>query len=120
MEQNLEKALWKDYEFLSEKIEELADKEISMGLLEEKDKIRQELLKLEISINECKIKEKEINTNSSNNIISNRIAIGTFAISTIVSLYTIAKTFKFDQESTVTSTLGRNILNGFIPKMLKK
>ena len=121
MEQNLEEALWKDYKDLSGIINCLEkDDEKNKGLLEERDKLRQELLKLEISRNECKIKEKEINAGDNRELIGNRITIATFAISTAVSLYAIARTFKFDQESTVTSTLGRNILNGFIPKMFKK
>ena len=43
-----------------------------------------------------------------------------FGVSTLLSLYAIIRTFNFDQESTVTSTLGRNILNNVVPKLFKK
>lgn len=121
MSKNLENALWKDYNDLSDIITCMdKDDENKKGLLEERDKLRQELLKLEISRNESKVKEKEITAENGRELIRNRISIITFAISTGLSLYAISRTFKFDQESTVTSTLGRGILNNVIPRMFKR
>ena len=52
--------------------------------------------------------------------IRNGITIGTFVITSGISIYAISKTFKFDQVGTITSTLGRNILSGVVPKLGKK
>lgn len=121
MNNKLEKALWKDYDDLGSMISCLEDgDEKKRGLLEERDKLRQELLKLEISKNENNIKEKEINAEDKRELIRNRITIATFGVSTALSLYAIVRTFRFDQESTITSTLGRNILSGVLPKMFKR
>ena len=121
-DKDLEQALWKDYNDLSDIIKILGDGEENKKnvLLEERDKLRQELLKLEISRNEENSKEKEIAAEDRREMVRNRITIITFSISTALSLYAIARTFRFDQESTVTSTLGRNILSGVIPKMFHK
>lgn len=121
MDNNIEEALWKDYNALGDLITVMGnDDEKKRGVLEERDKIRNELLKLEQSRNEMRIKREEINAEDEREKIRNRITITTFGISTAISLYAIIKTFRFDQESTVTSTLGRNILNSVIPKLFKK
>ena len=121
MDNNIEKALWKDYNELGDLINVMSnDDERKRGLLEERDKIRNELLKLEQSKNDIIIKREEINAEDEREKIRNRITIATFGISTAISLYAIAKTFKFDQDSTVTSTLGRNILNSVIRRLFKK
>lgn len=106
----IEEALWHDYKEVSDLIESLDEKSERYGAAsEERDKIRNELIKL-----------KQIETEKENEKIRNGITIGTFVVSTAVSVYAIAKTFKFDQVATVTSTLGRNILNGVVPKLLKR
>lgn len=121
MDNNIEEALWKDYNALGDLITVMGnDDEKKRGVLEERDKIRNELLKLEQSKNDIRIKREEINAEDEREKIHNRITIATFGISTAISLYAIIKTFRFDQESTVTSTLGRNILNSVIPKLFKK
>ena len=118
----LEETLWKDYEAVSDliKVLEGGDEGKRNVLLEERDKIRNEILKLEQCENDRIMKREEINAEDEREKIRNRITIATFAVSTGLSLYAIIKTFRFDQESTVTSTLGRNILNGVIPKMFKR
>ena len=122
MKNKLEEALWKDYNDLDDLIKIVSEDDVNRknALLEERDKIRQELIKLEINKNDCGIKKEEITAEDQRELIRNRIAIATFVISTGLSLYAIIRTFRFDQESTVTSTLGRSILNGVIPKMFKR
>lgn len=121
MNNKLEDTLWDDYSKVSDLIAVLENGDEKKNVLfEERDKIRNELLKLEQSKNEREIKRDEINAEDEREKVRNRITIATFAISTSLSLYAIIKTFRFDQESTVTSTLGRNILNGVIPKMFKR
>lgn len=117
----LEEALWADYNSLGDLISIIDDNdERKKSLLEERDKIRNELLKLEVSKNEIRMKREEINAADKREQVQNRITVGTFVVSTTLSLYAIMRTFKFDQDSTVTSTLGRSILNGVIPKMFKR
>lgn len=117
----IKEALWKDYRKVSELID-FADSndERYKSLLEERDKLRNELIKFEQNRSDAEIKKAQIEAEDKREKIRNNITIGTFTVSTGLSLYAIVRTFKFDQESTVTSTLGRNILNGVIPKMFKK
>lgn len=106
----IEEALWNDYEAVNDLLGglEINSKEYE-DASKERDNIRNELIKLNQTVSENK-RDK----------IRNIISIVTFTVSTVVSVYAISKTFKFDQEATVTSTLGRGILNGVVPKMLKR
>ena len=90
------------------------------SLLEERDKLRNELIKLEQINIESGVKKSQIEAEDRREKVRNQITIGTFIVSTSISVFAIAKTFKFDQVATVTSTLGRSILNGVVPKMFKR
>lgn len=114
-------ALWQDYKASGKLISELdANSEKYKTALEERDKLRNELIKLEQIEQDREVKLSQIKSEDEREKIRNGITIGTFVVSTGISVYAIAKTFKFDQVATVTSTLGRNILNGVVPKMLKR
>lgn len=117
----IREALWQDYKKVGGLIESLDVKsERYEAAMEERDKLRNELIKLE-QINQDSVgKLLQIESENKRERIRNGITIGTFVVTTGVSIYAIAKTFKFDQVATVTSTLGRNILNGVVPKMLKR
>lgn len=119
MKNKIEEALWQDYEDASKRIDELdIEKTESFKVaLEDRDKIRNELIKLEQMKNEKNIQNEQIKSDSRKDIIRNAISVITFGVTTGVSIYTIIRTFKFDEVSTVTSTLGRNALNGVIPKL---
>lgn len=116
----LEKKLWKDYEDASTLLNNMdfCSNDYKM-VSEELDRIRNELLKLRQIDFDKQVKEDEIINTNRRERIKNIISIGTFACSAIISLITINKTFKFDEGATVTSTLGRNVLNGVIPKFFK-
>ena len=117
----IKEALWKDYKTISDLIDEMdAKSERYQAALEERDKLRNELIKLQQIELERETKLSQIESENQREKIRNGITIGTFVVTTGVSVYAIAKTFKFDQVATVTSTLGRNILNGVVPKMLKR
>lgn len=117
----IEETLWKDYEKVNGLIESIDVKDEKYELLlEEKDRIRNELIKLKQSDIDVDLKLTQVNAENKREKIRNGITIGTFVVSTGVSLYSIIKTFKFDQEATITSTLGRNILNSVVPKMFRK
>lgn len=117
----IEEALWGDYEKTTEQLEGLeVGTEKYKEVLKERDSIRNELIKMEQVSAENGVKIFQVRAEDRREKIRNRITIGTFIVSTGLSMYAIGKTFKFDQESTVTSTLGRGILNGFIPKVFKR
>lgn len=117
----IEDTLWAEYGTVSDLIKVLEDQDNrKVNVMEERDKIRNDLLKLELSRNELLIKRAEIRAEDEREKARNKINVAMFAISTSLSLYAIIKTFRFDQDGTITSTLGRNILNGVIPKMFKR
>ena len=114
-------ALWNDYEKVSGLIDTLEVNTNEYGnALEERDRLRNELIRVEQIKQEKEIKISQIESEDKREKVRNIITVGTFTVSTIVSICAISKTFKFDQVATVTSTLGRNILNGVVPKMLKR
>ena len=124
--------LWKDYEKVDSQIESCTSKDEGYRLLlEERDKIRNELLKFEQATIEADLKKRQIQAEAKTKVaqieaedkremIRNYVTIGTFAVSTIFSVLAMYKTFYFDEKATVTSTLGRAILNGTIPKISKR
>lgn len=117
----IETVLWEDYNRLSDLITVITSQdERKKELLDERDRIRNELIKLEQAKDEVRIKREQIEAENKREKIRNQITIGTFSITTLLSLYAIVKTFKFDQESTVTSTLGRNLLNNVVSKLFNK
>lgn len=119
MKNKIEEALWQDYNDASERISGLSIEQTESFkiALEDRDKIRNELIKMEQMENEKNAQNEQIKSESKKDIIRNVLSVITFGVTTGVSIYTIIKTFKFDQVSTVTSTLGRNALNGVIPKL---
>lgn len=119
MENKIEEALWQDYEDACELISELSIENVDSYrvAVEDRDKIRNELIKLEQMKNEKENQNEQLKSDSKKDLIKNVISMVTFGVTTGLSIYTIFKTFKFDETSTVTSTLGRNALNGVIPKL---
>lgn len=118
----IEETLWSNYEEINDLINgsDIDNEKNYKLLLEERDKIRNELINVDQFEQETDLKISQIECENMKDRIRNCISIGTFIITTGVSIYAISKTFKFDQQATITSTLGRNILNGVIPKMGKR
>lgn len=128
----LNEALWANYEKVNSQIEGLTTEDDNYKLLlEERDKLRNELIKYEQTTieadlkkhqieTEAKIKTGQIEAENKRDKIRNQISIATFAVTTGVSVIALYKTFKFDEVATVTSTLGRNILSNVVPKMFKR
>lgn len=121
MNNSIIEALWKDYNDLGDilKVIDNGDDRRN-GILEERDKIRNEILKYEQSKNEIEIKREEIIAENRREKNRNRVTYATSIATFALSLYAIWRTFKFDEDSTMTSTLGRGIMNVFIPKLGKK
>lgn len=119
MENNIENALWKDYNDLGDIMKVIGESdEQKSDILDERDRIRQELIRLEQSKNEIRVKREEIDAENKREQVRNRINMITFGVSTGLSLYAIIMTFYFDRDRTITSTLGRNILNSVLPLKL--
>lgn len=129
----IKKTLWSDYDKVSNQIDGVTDvnNEKYKLLLEERDKVRNELIKLEQTKIEADLKKQQLETEVKNKeaqikaddqreAVRNKITIGTFLVTTGISVYAIIRTFKFDETGTVTSTLGRNILTSAMPKMFKR
>lgn len=120
MKNKIEEALWQDYKDASELIDGLSVEENVDSYriaVEDRDKIRNELIKLEQMKNEKENQNEQLKSDSKKDLVRNVLSMVTFGVTTGLSIFTIIKTFKFDQTSTVTSTLGRNALNGVIPKL---
>lgn len=118
----IEEALWSDYKDVSNLIKGIDTKqsELYKTTLEERDKIRNEMIKLKQIQQERFMSDSKIESENRRDKVRNRITLITFGVTTLVSVYAMMTTFKFDQGSTVTSTLGRGILNGFVPKLSKR
>lgn len=110
-------ALWDDYYNKKELLDSLdPSSDEYEKISREVDNIRKELIDVGKAESEKEMKTSQMQEEARRETIRNRITIGTFIGSTALSVYGIAKTFKFDEFKTVTSTLGRTILNGIVPK----
>ena len=102
--------LWKDYEDAKKEIESVnKDHPMYEKLLEDRDKVRNELLKLKQLESENKRKKKR-----------NIISIVSFIITTLVGIWTVIKAYKFDETATMTSTLGRSSVSNVVSKLFRK
>lgn len=120
-ERNIREAIWANYDEIQKEIKSIGENDDNYEIkLEERDKIRNELLKLEQLKNDREIKNMQFEIDKKNEFIRNLITIGTFSINFISCVYFTIKSFDFDKESTMTSTMGRGILSNFMPKLFKK
>lgn len=120
-ERNIREAIWANYDEIQKEIKCIGENDDTYEIkLEERDKIRNELLKLEQLRNDREIKNIQFEIDKKNEFIRNLITIGTFSINFISCVYFTIKSFDFDKESTMTSTMGRGILSNFMPKLFKK
>ena len=115
--ERIKEALWEDYEETKKLLEDLEPGTDEYKMVSaEGDNIRKELIDVGKTDIESDIKKTQIEEDTKREKTKNRITIGTFTVTTGLSLYALLRTFKFDETDTVTSTLGRNILNSFLPK----
>ena len=117
----IEETLWNDYEKVSNQIEktEVGTAEYK-ELVQEREKIMDDLVKLEQIDAEAKMKALQVTSEDKREKIRNIITIGTFSANLIFMICAVNKTFKFDQVSTVTSSLGDKILSGVVPRLFKR
>lgn len=115
--ERIKEALWEDYEETKKLLEDLEPGTDEYKMVSaEVDNIRKELIDVGKTDIESDIKKTQIEEDTKREKTKNCITIGTFTVTTGLSLYALLRTFKFDETDTVTSTLGRNILNSFLPK----
>lgn len=114
-------ALWANYNDVDEKLKVMTPTNEGFELLlEERDKLRNELIKMDQLKMESELKRGQIENENKKDYIRNIITVGTFVITTSVGIWTVVKTFNFDQTSTVTSTLGRTSLTNAVSKLFKR
>ena len=115
--------LMKRYEKVEEIIN-LIDKDTDnphyKALLEEQDKLRNEMIELDKIQSDAEMKKVQIEAENKREKKRNLITIGTFTITTVISVWTVCKSFKFDESSTLTSTLGRGSVTSVLPKIFKR
>lgn len=99
------------YKATVDHIVKLTDKVIDMEKLE----IESEKASEQLNAN-SDLKWQEIEANSKDRKTQNRIAIAGLIVNSALIVWGTLKTFKFDNASTVTSTLGRDILRRFVPR----
>jgi hypothetical protein len=104
-EDNLQELLLKDYEKIKEESVEINDLKDYQKQISLQNELVNKIVDLEKIRTDEKIEKRK-----------HIITIITFTVTTAVSIYMANKTFKFDQSDSITSTLGKNILNNFIPK----
>jgi len=104
-EDNLQELLLKDYEKIKEESVEINDLKDYQKQISLQNELVNKIVDLEKIRTDEKIEKRK-----------HIITIITFTVTTAVSIYMANKTFKFDQSDSITSTLGKNILNNFLPK----
>lgn len=62
------------------------------------------------------LREQQIIAEIKSDKFKNRLSVTTFAISTAVTVAGVVATFVFDEKGTITSTLGRKLLERVLPK----
>ena len=113
--------LMEDYKKVSDLLTVVQPDDEKYGrLIEERDDIRNELIKMDSIEIDANGKKAEIEAEDRREKVRNYITIGTFVGTSLISIWAVLKTFKFDEDGTVTSTLGRGILSGIIPKFKQK
>lgn len=99
-----------DYDDISEKLKCInKDDDAYVSLLNDRKSIRDELVKME-----------EINSENKRDKIRNIITVGTFTITSTLSVWGLLRTLRFDESATITSTAGRGIVSDVVLKMFKK
>lgn len=112
---------------LQSKIEELgrtrAGTEEHEAILEEIKTLTSSLKDLkQVSVDEedkrmnYELKSEQFMDEKKDRKFKNRMAIASLAVTTVTSLGLAYWTFRFDEKGSITSTLGRTILNKFIPR----
>ena len=112
--------LWKDYDEVTEKLKVIDhDHPRYELLLEKQDKIRNEILKYDQFTMEASIKREQIAAENRRDIKRLIMEGGKIVITVGIAVWSIDKTFKFDEVATPTSTLGRTILLNPVQKLFK-
>ena len=63
-----------------------------------------------------KLKEKQFEDEKRDRIVRNGIAIAGIIVPTVVTIWGTLKSFKFEEEGTVTTIMGRGFINKLLPR----
>lgn len=103
-------ALWKNYKEITDRIECLGEQDERYGVLVEKrEKVMSDIIKLEQIESENK---REQNRN-----IATYVTLG---VTTVSGLIVAFKSFRFDEDSTMTSTIGRTSVTNMVSRLFKR
>lgn len=103
-------ALWKNYKEINDRIECLGEQDERYGVLVEKrEKVMNDIIKLEQIDSENK---REKNRN-----IATYVTLG---VTTVSGLIVAFKSFRFDEDSTMTSTIGRSSVTNMVSRLFKR
>lgn len=109
-------------------VSKLTDKYIELRRLAQQETENAEKRKIQEA--ELKLKEKQVNNEETDidlkeqqilaeiksDKFKNRLSVVTFGISTAVTVAGVVATFVFDEKGTITSTLGRKLIERVLPK----
>lgn len=118
----IKEALCKNYAEVEDLINELeVGTEEYNAANAERDKIRNEWIKIEEIKKEYEFKEAQLQSENKKETIRNAIEVAKSVAEISVSVVLALWTFEFDKTGTITSTIGKGILNVFTPpKIFRK
>jgi hypothetical protein len=113
--------LMEDYRKASDLIQVLPPESRDLDkLMKERDDIRNELIKVDSAELDAKLKREESKVEDKREMVRNVITIATTFVTCAITVWGVRKSFKFDETGTMTSTLGRSIIGGLVPKIKQK
>ena len=113
--------LMEDYNTVSDILKVMSpDAEGYEHCVRERDNIRNELIRCDQISVENNMEKNKIDAENKREKVKNIITVSTFTAGMLYSIYGLMRTFRFDESGTITSTLGRGILNNTVPKMFKR
>ena len=102
--------LWKNYKEIDNRIECLGEQDERYGVLVEKrEKVMNDIIKL--------VQIESENKRERNRNIAAYVALG---VTTISGLIVAFKSFRFDEDSTMTSTIGRTSVTNMVSRLFKR
>lgn len=71
---------------------------------------------LEVKSKDLELKEQQAENNRKDQLIRNSISIASVVVPTLVTIWGTLKTFKFEEEGSITTNIGRGFINKIIPR----
>ena len=100
-----------EYKTSVDGVTKLIDRVIEMEKIEIDNENKAEERKMEESL-----KLKQMKEERTDRWVKNGIAVGTIVVSTAVTIWGTIKSFEFEKEGTITTSIGRGFISKLIPK----